>query len=114
MSSANDRTPERALIIGCTAFSGLDSVAWTDQVVPNIPDYDLIIVSVPHINEDFLMVAEGEFLRDMRKALVRFLHSGGKLVVLVSHHINVNRSGKYPERVSNDDWCPISYHRGLP
>jgi hypothetical protein len=112
MGSGNDRTPERALIIGCTAFSGLDSVAWTDRVVPNIPDYDLIVVSVPHINEDFLMVAEGEFLRDMRKGLVRFLHSGGKLVVLVSQHISVNRSGKYPESVSNGDWCPIFY--GVP
>ena len=109
MSSGSDTPPKRALMVGCTAFAGLDSVAWAQQVVPNLPDYDLIFVSVPHINEDFLNIAEGVYLREMRVALVRFLHSGGKLVVLVPDHIEVKRSEKYPEHVSNSDWCPISY-----
>lgn len=109
MSSGNDRTPERALIIGCKAFSGLDSAAWTDLAVPNIPDYDLVVVSVPHINEDFLKAVEGDFLRDIRAALVQFIHSGGKLVVLACNRFTVKRPEKYPEYVSNTDWCPISY-----
>jgi hypothetical protein len=65
MDTTNIRTPERILIIGCTSFAGLDSIAWTDQVVPNIPDYDLIVVSVPHITEDFLKAVKDQFLQDM-------------------------------------------------
>lgn len=109
MGTANRRTPERTLIIGCTSFAGLDSIAWTDQTVPNIPDYDLIVVSVPHIKEDFLQTVESQFLEDMRKALVRFLHSGGKMIILTSRHSTIKRPSRYPEYVSTGDWCPISY-----
>ena len=109
MSSEHSRTPERLLILGCTAFAGFDSVEWKDQVVPNIPDYDLVVVSVPHITEEFLKTVDGAYLRDLRQALVRFLHSGGKMVVLVSHTLTVQRPSKYPERVSSVDWCPITY-----
>jgi hypothetical protein len=109
MDTTNIRTPERILIIGCTSFAGLDSIAWTDQVVPNIPDYDLIVVSVPHITEDFLSAVKDQFLQDMRRALVRFLHSGGKMIILTSRHITVKRPSRYPEHVSTSDWCPISY-----
>lgn len=109
MSTKDSRTPERILVIGCTSFAGIDSIAWDDQVVPNIPDYDLIIVSVPHITKDFLSTVKGQFFEDMRKALVRFLHSGGKMIVLVSSRFSVNRKSLYPEHVSNTDWCPITY-----
>lgn len=109
MSTEDSRTPERLLVIGCTSFAGLDSIAWDDQIVPNIPDYDLIVVSVPHITKDFLAKVKGQFFKDMRRALVRFLHSGGKMIVLVSSKLSVNRTSLYPERVSNIDWCPISF-----
>ncbi|KAF0220557.1 MAG: hypothetical protein FD174_1211 [Geobacteraceae bacterium] len=109
MSTEDSRTPERLLVIGCTSFAGLDSIAWDDQIVPNIPDYDLIVVSVPHITKDFLATVKGQFFKDMRRALVRFLHSGGKMIVLVSPRLSVNRKSLYPEHVSNINWCPISY-----
>jgi hypothetical protein len=109
MSSGNDRTPKRVLIVGCTAFAGLPSVGWNEQVVPNLPDYDLIVVSAAHIDEDFLKVAEDDYFCKMRKALVQFLHSGGKLVVLVSREIGVDRAGRYPDHISSADWCLIAY-----
>lgn len=109
MSSEHSRTPERLLILGCTAFAGFDSVNWKDQVIPNIPDYDLVVVSVPHITEDFLKSVKGDYLKELRKAFVRFLHSGGKIVVLVSATFSVHRPSKYPEHVSNTDWCPVNY-----
>ena len=109
MSSENSRTPVRLLMLGCTSFAGFDSVAWEDQVVPNIPDYDLVIVSVPHITEEFLKSVKGDFLQDLRHALVRFLHSGGKMVALVSANFTVQRPSKYPEPISSNHWCPIAY-----
>lgn len=109
MSNENHRTPLRVLMLGCTSFAGFDSVAWEKQVVPNIPDYDLVIISVPHITEDFLKSADGKFFENLRKSLVRFLHSGGKMVVLVSAKFTVQRPSKYPERISSSDWCPITY-----
>ena len=109
MSSEHSRTPERSLILGCTAFAGFDSVDWNDQVVPNIPDYDLVVVSVPHITEEFLKSVDDAYLKDLRKAFVRFLHSGGKIIVLVSAILSAHRPSKYPEYVSNTDWCPVTY-----
>ena len=103
------RTPERMLILGCTAFNGFDSVEWGGQDVPNIPDYDLVIVSVPHITEDFLKSVDGQYLKDLRKAFVQLLDSGGKIVVLVSPTFGVKRPTKYPEYISNTKWCPIRY-----
>lgn len=109
MSPGENRTPERLLMIGCTAFAGIDCVAWEEGVVPNIPDYDLIVVSVPHITKDFLAGAPGKFFENIRKALVRFLHSKGKMVVLVSPSMAVKRPSEYPQWLSNLSWCPIEY-----
>lgn len=103
------RTPERVLILGCSAFPGIDSANWRDQVVPNIPDYDLVIVSAPHLTQDFLKTVKGEYLKELRKAFTRFLHSGGKIIVLVSPTIRIHRPKMYPEHVSSSDWCPIAY-----
>jgi hypothetical protein len=109
MSDEPFRTPNRVLIIGSRAFAGIDSITWGEQVVPNIPDYDLVVVSVPDIAEDFLKSVKADYLEKLRKALVRFLDSGGKVVALVSATFGVNRPKSYPERVSNTDWCPVSY-----
>jgi len=103
------RTPERVLVLGCSGFPGIDSANWKDHVVPNIPDYDLVIVSTPHLTPDVLKSVKGDYLTELRKAFVRFLHSGGKIIALVSPRIEVNRPKMYPEYVSNTDWCPIAY-----
>lgn len=103
------RTQERVLVLGCSDFPGIDSATWQDQVIPNIPDYDLVVVSTPHLTVDFLKTVKGDYLKELRKAFVRFLHSGGKVIVLVSPRIEVNRPKMYPEHVSSSDWCPIAY-----
>jgi hypothetical protein len=103
------RTPKRTLVLGCTAFLGVDSVNWTDQVIPNLPDYDLVVVSVPHITEAFLMSVKGDYLVGLRKSFVRLLDSGGKVVVLVSAAFTVQRPSQFPDHVSNNDWSPIKY-----
>ena len=107
--SQENRTPERLILIGCKGFVGIDAVSWSEQVVPNIPDYDVVVVSVPHITEEFLREVDTQFFVDMRNALVRFLDSQGRLVVLLSPVLTVRGSEKQTGRVSNLDWCPIVF-----
>lgn len=109
MNSSEGRTPKRALMIGCRAFSGIDSVAREEQIVPNVPDYDLVFISEPHITEKFLAVVDSDFFDGMKKALVQLLHSNGKMIVLASTRMGLKREAKYPEWVSNRDWCPITF-----
>ncbi len=107
MSLNDNRTPERSLMIGCTGFGGIDSIPWETNVVPNIPDYDLVIISVPHITKKFLISVDGQFFKNMRRALAQFLHTKGKIVVLASPRLTVNRPSKFPQKLSNLDWCPL-------
>ena len=109
MSSENSRTPLRLLILGCTSFAGFDSVRWENALDPNIPDYDVVVVSVPHITEKFLKSVDHEYFRNLRKSLIRFMHSKGKMVVLASAEFHVRRPKKIPVRVSNISWCPIDF-----
>ena len=109
MNSENSRTPSRLLILGCTSFAGFDSVKWEDVAVPNIPDYDLVIVSVPHITEKFLKSVDYDSLKNLRRSLIRLLHSRGKIVALVSANIEVRRPSKYPQLISSNSWCPMAY-----
>jgi hypothetical protein len=102
-----NNAPERLLMIGYIGFPGIESVSWTDQVVPNIPDYDCVIISVPHITKRFLKSVSRQFFNKMKQALVRFLHSKGRMVVLVSPKVTVKRE---PNEISNLDWCPISFN----
>ena len=96
-------------MLGCTSFVGIDSVAWGDNSVPNIPDYDLVIVSVPHITEEFLKIVDIEYFKELRRSLIEFLHSGGKMVVLVSASFGVERPSLHPKLVDTIGWCPIRY-----
>ena len=107
--SQDNRTPERLILIGCKGFAGIDAVAWEEQRAPNIPDYDLVVVSVPHITEQFLQEVNTKFFDDMKEALVRFLDSHGKLIILLSTVLKIKRPEKYPEWVTNFSWCPITF-----
>ena len=112
MSVCEERTPERLLLIGCSAFAGIDCISWNSDSIPNIPDYDIVIMSVPHLTSNILADKQGHFFDGMKQALVKFLHSKGKLIVLATSYFKVRRESLYPEYVSNFDWCPILF--GLP
>ena len=109
MIDREERTPARILLIGSSAFAGIDSVSWESGTVPNIPDYDIVVVSVPHLTTDLLTKMRSQFFNDIKKALVRFLYSDGKLIVLAPPYSRVHRPSSYPEYLSNFDWCPISF-----
>ena len=112
LKNNKERTPERLLLIGGSGFAGIDSIPWKSEAIPNISDYDIVIVSVPHLTADILNKAKSQYFDDMRKAFIKFLHSRGKLVVLASSYLRVHRPSSYTEHLSNYDWSPISF--GIP
>lgn len=109
LKNNEERTPERLLLIGSSGFAGINSIPWESEAVPNISDYDIVIVSVPHLTADILNKAQSQYFDDMRKAFIKFLYSRGKLVVLASSYLRVHRPSSYPEHLSNYDWSPISF-----
>jgi hypothetical protein len=109
LKNNEERTPERLLLIGVSGFAGIDSIPWESDSVPNIPDYDIVIVSVPHLTADILKKAKSQYFDTMRKAFISFLHSGGKLVILASSYLSVHRPKSYPEYLSNYNWSPITF-----
>jgi len=48
LKNDEERTPERLLLIGSSGFVGIESIPWESGALPNISDYDNVIVSVPH------------------------------------------------------------------
>lgn len=106
--SQSTRTDERLLLIGCNNFSGIDSVEWINAAQQNIPDYDIVVVSVPHITEDFLQGFDINIFGSIKQALLKFLHSGGELIILLAPIISVYREGEYPDHVDSFDWCPLT------
>ena len=62
--SSDIALPPRALMIGCTSFLGVGSIEWGSEI-PNIRDYPLVFVSVPHITEAFLESVDSKYLETL-------------------------------------------------
>jgi hypothetical protein len=101
-------TPSRYLVLGSTGYGGLDSVDWMEGELPNLVDYDIIIVDVPALSSDRLALIKLDRLKSIRNHLVRFIDSFGKLVAITNHKIIDKKEKRYPETISNYEWCPIS------
>lgn len=97
----------RNLVIGSTGYSGADSVLWTAKTMPNIVDYDTVIVDVPSLDEATLKNVSSPMLEDIQKQLVRLLDSKGQLIIITDHRHVDKRPKSYPASADNYDWCPI-------
>jgi len=102
------RTPARYLVIGSSGYAGVESTDWNDRALPNIVDFDFILVDVPALTAEKLAAADYRRFEEMRKQLVRFLHSGGELVVITAPRIVHRRENSYPDHLDNYDWSPLS------
>ena len=107
-STQDVRTPPRYLVIGSIGYGGVESVDWTEGDLPNIVDFDLIIVDVPALTLEKMKTVEPKRLNRIRTEIVRFLYSGGRLIVITSLRFSHQRPGEYPEYICNYDWCPVS------
>lgn len=103
-----DSAPERRyLVIGSTGYLGVDSVAWDAETLPNIVDYDTVVIDVRSLDEATLQRISSERLEEICVSLIRLLHSRGNVIVLTDFRRSARRPDTYPERIDNYDWSPI-------
>jgi len=108
MKSQEVRTPLRYLVLGSTGYGGVESVDWLEGELPNLVDYDLIIVDVPVLTVDRLASADLKRFDQIKTQFVQFLHSGGTLVIITNPIISHKRPNRYPEIITNYNWSPIT------
>ena len=102
------RTPLRYLVIGSTGYGGVESVDWIEGELPNIVDYDLIIIDVPSLTLDKLVLANLKRFELIEKQLISFLFSTGTLIIITNQYVSHKRPNRYPEIINNYLWCPIN------
>ena len=49
------RTPARYLVLGSTGYAGVESTNWIDDKLPNIVDFDVVLVDVPALSSGTLL-----------------------------------------------------------
>lgn len=117
---------KRIIVIGSEGHAGVENVAWTTEDMPNIADYDNVVLdtyslstllrAVPkgklingkmhtRTNEDFLrkILKNQEFVRER---LIHLLHSGGNVYVICS--LREYRQISTYSDCDNYDWSPFS------
>ena len=98
---------KRYLVIGSTNYSPVESVEWDVGELPNIVDYDVVILDVRALNEELLPAVSNERLKILRKQFVRLLDSQGSLIVLSDFRKRHERPEQHPDSASNYDWSPV-------
>jgi len=101
-----DKQPKRCLVLGSTGYQGVDSTQWDDKL-PNIVDYDVVVVDVRSLDDNKLKKISHERFKDIRIQLIRLLDSKGQIVILTDVQQTIKRPKGYPDIISNYDWCPI-------
>lgn len=116
---------KRIIVIGSEGHSGVENVAWTTEDMPNIADYDNVVLDTYSLsallrkvpkgkpingkmhtktNEDFLrkILANQEFVRER---LIHLLRSGGNVYVICS--LREYRQISTYSDCDNYDWSPL-------
>ena len=99
---------KKYLVIGSTKHQYVDCFDWNFNELPNLVDYDVIIVNVRSITEDFLINISSDRIKEFRNYLIRFLISNGTLIVLTDFLKSGKNKERYPISYNNYAWCPIS------
>ena len=98
---------KKCLVLGSTGYSGIESVGWNDEDLPNIVDYDVVVVDVRALDAMLASVSKERF-KTLRTQLARLLLSEGRIIV-ISDFEKVHRlpSPPYTMIAHNYSWSPI-------
>ncbi len=99
---------EKYLVLGSTGYSGVTSVGWNNGDLPNIVDYDAVVVDVQALNDATLATISNKHFENLRIQLTRLLLSKGRIIV-VSDFKRVHYGRQESPRITNNySWCPIA------
>lgn len=89
----------RVLILGAKGFAKIDCYDWNEVSIPNIPDYDIVFISVQSLTNNL----KTRLVQDqLRKDLLELLETNGILVALGCQEESI-----ISFKESNYSWCPI-------
>lgn len=99
---------KKCLVLGSTGYSGIESVGWNDKDLPNIVDYDVVVVDVRALDNAMLESISKARFKTLRTQLARLLLSEGRIIV-ISDFKKVYRlpSPPYTMIANNYSWSPI-------
>jgi hypothetical protein len=90
---------KRVLILGAKGFSKLNCYDWNEASIPNIPDYDIVFISVQSLTNNL----KQRFVQNqLKKDLLELLETNGILVALGCEQDLITSF-----KESNYSWCPI-------
>lgn len=89
---------KKILIVGSKDHKGAECVEW-DQHIPYLGDFDLVILNIASISEDFLIRC-AEKLETMREELLKAMWSQTELICITAPTEEALGAGNY-------DWSPI-------
>ena len=101
-------SPEKYLVLGSTGYSGIASVAWNNGDLPNIVDYDVVVVDVRALSDKILATISNKQFEYIRTQLTRLLLFEGRIIVVSDFRRVQERPNDYPRSVNNYSWSPIN------
>ena len=99
---------EKCLVLGSTGYSGIASIGWNDGYLPNIVDYDVVVVDVQALSNTTLASVSKERFKHLRTQFTRLLLSEGRIIVVSDFTRVQERPNEKPRTVNNYSWCPIN------
>jgi len=95
---------KKCLIIGSYGHQYVACMNWDVSELPNIVDYDIVIVNVRSIKDNFLKRVDSDRIDTLRTLLTRLLISNGSILILSDLKRSVERKGRYPMRLCQFSW----------
>jgi hypothetical protein len=100
---------KKILVLGAKGFPKVQCFDWDDKIVPNIPDYDIVIINVVSLTKSEI---EDSIQREIRNGVKTLLNTRGTLVAIGCPQQKIRAytntfQGKKPVEQWNYLWCPI-------
>lgn len=119
----NKETKRRVIVVGSEGHYGVKTTSWNATTLPNIADYDDVIVETANLG--FLLMQAASMpsevkephlerimanLAYVRDRLFHILKSKGKIYAICSKHLAVKYGATPWSHITNYDWLPLPVH----
>lgn len=98
--NSKEEKEKKVLVIGSEGHFGVKCLKWSSKELPNIADYDAVIINVTTLREEYENF-EDKRLVNIKYGLLRLLDSDGKVFAICPRNVSLS----YGE--NNYSWSPI-------